>query len=98
MMHSNSTVNLINKPTWFPRGRQRGAPSLLDHFYTNQTAKVTNIGLLVNDISDHLPIVATISMQTKKFNKTCHLISVISEILMSSILTNLWVNSMILKL
>ena len=60
MMHSHSAVNLINKPTWFPRGNQPGAPSLLDHFYTNNVGTVTNLGLLENDISDHIPIVATI--------------------------------------
>ena len=27
MMHSHSAVNLINLPTWFPRGQQPGAPS-----------------------------------------------------------------------
>lgn len=51
MMHSQSCVNLINKPTRFPRGEQIGTPSLLDHFYTNQISKVKNIGLLVDDIS-----------------------------------------------
>ena len=66
MMHSHSAVNLINLPTWFPRGKQPGAPSLLDHFYTNQVNTVKNIGLLINDISDHLPIVATISAHAKK--------------------------------
>ena len=66
MMYSHSAVNLINLPTWFPRGKQPGAPSLLDHFYTNQVNTVKNIGLLINDISDHLPIVATISAHAKK--------------------------------
>ena len=66
MMHANSTVNLINKPTWFPRGKQIGKPSLLDHFYTNKVHTVKNIGLLVNGISDHTPIIATISLHTKK--------------------------------
>ena len=62
MMYSNSAVNLVNKPTRFPRGDQWGTPSLLDHFYTNQPSKVKNLGLLTDDVSDHFPIVATISM------------------------------------
>ena len=66
MMQSHSAVNLINLPTWFPRGQQPEAPSLLDHFYTNQVNTVKNIGLLINDISDHLPIVSAISAHAKK--------------------------------
>ena len=65
-MHSYSLVNLINKPTWFPRGKQPGKPSLLDHFYTNKVNTVVNIGLSVCDISDHMPIVATIGIPSKK--------------------------------
>ena len=65
MMHANSAVNLITKPTRFPQGDQHGSPSLLDHFYTNQISKVKHIGLLINDTTDHLPIIATISMHTK---------------------------------
>ena len=66
MMHSYSAVNLINKPTRFPRGNQSGAPSILDHFYTNQISKIKNVGLIVDDISDHFPIVATIRLHSKK--------------------------------
>ena len=66
MMHSHSAVNLINRPTRFPRGRQPGAPSLLDHFYTNQVNTVKNTGLIINNISDHFPIVATISAHAKR--------------------------------
>ena len=66
MMHSHSTVNLINKPTRFPRGDQSGSPSILDHFYTNQLSKIKNVGLLVDDTSDHFPIVTTIRLHSKK--------------------------------
>ena len=66
MMHANFAVNLINKPTRFPRERQYGSPSILDHFYTNTLNCVQNIGLLSTDISDHLPIIAIINMQAKK--------------------------------
>ena len=69
MMHSNSAVNLVNKPTWYPIGAQRGRPSLLDHFYTNRVETVHNIGILANDISGssgHFAVVATISANAKK--------------------------------
>ena len=69
MIHSYSAVNLINKPTRFPVGAQLGSPTLLDHFYTNKPNKVRHIGLLVNDISDHFPIVAIISEKMKVTNK-----------------------------
>ena len=65
MMHANSEVNLVNKVIRFPYGNQHGAPSLLDHFYTNQISKIKNIGLLVDDISNHFPTVATIRLQTQ---------------------------------
>ena len=55
-------------PTRFPRGDQLGAPSLLDHFYTNRENTVYNIGLLVSDISDHFPIIATIGLDPKVIN------------------------------
>ena len=67
IMDSNLTVNLINKPTRFPRGNQSGTPSILDHFYTNQISKIKNVGLLVDDISDNFPIVATIRLHSKKY-------------------------------
>ena len=65
-VHSHSLVNLINKPTWFPRGKQPGSPSLLDHFYTNKVDTVVNIGLFGSSITDHMPIVATIGIPSKK--------------------------------
>ena len=70
MMHANSTVNFVNKPTWFPRGAQWGSPSLLDHFYCNKLNSIDNFGLLVNDISDHVPIVVTIAIKPKKTSPT----------------------------
>ena len=70
MIHTNSTVNLINKPTRFPTGAQLGSPALLDHFYTNQPNKVDKIGLLVSDISDHFPIVTIISENMKKIHES----------------------------
>ena len=53
-MLSYNALMLINKPTRFPIGNQTGTPSILDHFYTNDETNVTNIGLLLSDIKDHL--------------------------------------------
>ena len=44
MMHANSALNFVNKPTRFPRGNQLGEPSLLDHFYCNRLNSIENIG------------------------------------------------------
>ena len=66
MMASNSAINLINKPTRFPRGKQPGSPALLDHFYTNQLDSVSKIGLVVDDISDHMPILAILQVNVKR--------------------------------
>ena len=68
MMYANSAINLINKPTRFPRGAQSGSPSLLDHVYTNKQNTFKNIGLLINHISDHMPIVATVAIRPNKMN------------------------------
>ena len=69
-MHANSVANFINKPTRFPRGNQSGAPSLLDQFYCNRLNSIENIGLLVNDISDHVPIIVTIAINPHKTSST----------------------------
>ena len=61
-MFSYNLNMLINKPTRFSKGNQIGAPSLIDHFYTNATNKITKIGLITTDISDHLPIIAKIKI------------------------------------
>ena len=66
MMASNSAINLINKPTRFPRGKQPGSPALLDHFYTNQIDSVSKINLVVDDISDHMPILAILQVNVKR--------------------------------
>ena len=55
MFNANSYM-MINKPTRFPIGEQRGAPSLIDHLYVNDPDLVTTSGLITSDISDHMPI------------------------------------------
>ena len=66
MMYSNYCVNMINKPTRFPRGAQPGGPSILDHFYTNHTETVKEIGIMLNDITDHRPIFAIIGEKSRR--------------------------------
>ena len=50
-------ISLINKPTRFSSTHQ---PSLLDHIYTNIIDDNTTTGIALYDISDHLPIFATL--------------------------------------
>lgn len=45
----------ISRPTRFPDGLQAGDPSLLDHIYTNFFLPFKS-GILLHDISDHLPV------------------------------------------
>ena len=59
-MISYNALMLINKPTRFPIGNQIGTPSILDHFYTNDETNVINNGLLLSDITDHLPFFVVI--------------------------------------
>ena len=68
-MHSLSAVNVVNKPTRFPRGDQRGDPSLLDHLWTNQPHHISKVNLIIDPISDHTPMTFSISMN-KKVSKT----------------------------
>ena len=68
-MHSLNALNLINKPTRFPRGNQRGDPSLLDHLWTNQPHHISKVDLIKHPISDHTLSVFSIELN-KKVSKT----------------------------
>ena len=68
-MHSLNVLNLMNKPTRFPRGKQNGRPSILDHLWTNQPHHISKVNLIKDDISDHTPMVFSIEMN-KKISKT----------------------------
>jgi len=60
-MHSLGALNMVNKPTRFPRGAQLGAPSLLDHIWTNEISYINKINLIIDPISDHRPMLTTIN-------------------------------------
>ena len=68
-MHSLNALNLVNKPTRFPRGKQHGRPSILDHLWTNQPHHISKVNLIKDDISDHSPMVFAIELN-KKISKT----------------------------
>ena len=67
-MHSLGALNLVNKPTRFPIGNQIGAPSLLDHFWTNEMSYVSKISLIIDPISDHRPMLITIKSNKRPLN------------------------------
>ena len=71
LLHSLNVINMINKHTRFPIGKQIGNPSLLDHFWTNQPHRLKYINLIVDPISDHRPILFIMNAK-KKITKTCN--------------------------
>ena len=69
-MQSLLFSNLISKPTRFPTNNSEILPSLLDHIWVNTFVGCTS-GILLSDISDHLPVFihldcAVASSETKK--------------------------------
>ena len=64
-MHSLNAINVISKLIRFPRGDQRGDPSLLDHLWTNQPHHMSKVDLIINPISEHTPMVFSINMNKK---------------------------------
>ena len=52
MLFSNGLYPLIDRPTRI----SNESSTLIDNIFTNQTKKKTTNGVLINDISDHLPI------------------------------------------
>ena len=54
-MFSRKFLTLVNRPTRFPVGDQLGSPSLLDHVWYNRCNVYTS-GILLYDMSDHLPV------------------------------------------
>ena len=69
-MFSHGALNLINKPTRFPIGKQNGSPSLLDHFWTNAPSRVDKVDLIVDPISDHRPTLAIVKMNKSITNNS----------------------------
>jgi len=58
-------VNLINKLTRITET----TATILDHIYNNMTNNIVNSGILIFDISDHLPIFCTSSPYNKQHKK-----------------------------
>jgi len=70
MLQSMSFLPYITKPTRFPAGNQAGIPSLLDHIWFNRLHQCHS-GLLICDISDHLPnFLIVLSCDLGLVNKT----------------------------
>ena len=61
-------TQVIDMPTRFPYGNQNGRPSLIDHLYTNTSSRIEKIGLILSDITDHLPII-TILRTDNRYQK-----------------------------
>ena len=61
---------LINQPTRFYRieGSDHVGCPTLDYIITNSTSNITNSGILVSDVSDHLPIFASIKLSASRSN------------------------------
>ena len=53
---------LIDKPTKITHS----TASCIDHFYTNDQANKIKFGILINDITDHLPLLINIRTHTHK--------------------------------
>ena len=60
-LQSQNFVIHISRPTRFPEGQQTGNPSLLDHIYSNFFLNF-KAGILLYDISDHLPVFINIPL------------------------------------
>ena len=56
-LYSEGCNNVINKPTRI----EKSTATLLDHMYTNLTNSITNRGIQIFEISDHLPTFCTLA-------------------------------------
>lgn len=63
-MYSYHFVPLVTKPTRFPVVNNH-LPSLLDHIWVNDPSLVTTCSILLNDFTDHLPILLEIPSTTQ---------------------------------
>ena len=71
MFHSLGFSALINQPTRFymVEGSNHVGCSTLDHIITNTGSNCSNTGILVSDVSDHLPIFASLKLTNSKTNR-----------------------------
>ena len=63
MLYSNNLLPIITKLSHLTYH----SATLIDHIYTNSTCKVVS-GIVMVDISDHLPVVSVTNIQVKKHN------------------------------
>ena len=63
MLYSNNLLPIITKPTRLTYH----AATLIDDIYTNSTSKIVS-GIVMVDISDHLPVVCVTNIPVKKHN------------------------------
>ena len=57
-IYSESCSNIINKPTRITES----SATVIDHIYTNATNNITSRGILIFEISDHMPTFFTLSL------------------------------------
>ena len=56
-IYSEGCCNIINKPTRITEA----SATIIDHIYTNATNNITSRGILIFEISDHMPTFCTLS-------------------------------------
>jgi len=99
--NSYNCLELITKPTRITTT----SSTLIDHIYTNLPARKLTPGILINDLSDHLPVFVSIR---SKISKKCNLksgnrhdysnfnaenfVTKVQETLDSSFITLLWLH------
>ena len=69
-LHSLGFSALINQPTRYytVEGSNYVGCSTLDHLITNSSETFSNVGILISDVSDHLPLFASMKLKNSKSN------------------------------
>ena len=63
MLYPNNLLPIVTRPTPLTYH----SATLIDHIYTNSTSKIVS-GIVMVDISDHLPVVCVTNIPVKKHN------------------------------
>ena len=68
---SNNFTNLLSsygfsQMIWKATRKQRQCESLLDNIFINDLSIYNSSGIIIDDLSDHLPVFATMKIETKK--------------------------------
>ena len=69
-LHSLGFSALINQPTRYytVEGSNYVGCSTLDHLITNSSETFSNVGILISDVTDHLPLFASMKLKNSKSN------------------------------